>query len=435
MENVSNSKREKQRRFLLVLPLLVIPFLTLAFWALGGGTSGQNTSGGKPNAGLNVELPSANLKDDQNSDKLSFYEKAKLEQEKNLEAFKNDPYFNLNDAASDSNELESMVGDAGDAYVPSKTSTGLNTSPVYSERYTDPNEAKIMSKLSQLQKEIDRPQAQTVESAPRPPLTNNSNENLSGDIDRLEEMVNMMKDKDVDDPEMQQLDNMLNKIMDIQHPDRVRQDMKEKSVQQKQKVFPVSKSPTKQNVSAFGNIGKEAAKGVGFYGTDNSMANISEQNAIEAVVHEAQVLVNGAVVKLRLLNDIFINGTLIPKDNFVFGIANLNGERLNVEINSIRYGQSLFPVKLEVHDLDGLAGIYIPGGISRDVAKQSADNTLQSIELSTLDPSLTAQAAAQAANAGVGAAKSLFSKKVKLIRVAVKAGYKVLLYDKNLNNN
>jgi len=28
---------EKQRKFLLVLPLLVIPFMTMAFWALGGG--------------------------------------------------------------------------------------------------------------------------------------------------------------------------------------------------------------------------------------------------------------------------------------------------------------------------------------------------------------------------------------------------------------
>jgi conjugative transposon TraM protein len=139
-------------------------------------------------------------------------------------------------------------------------------------------------------------------------------------------------------------------------------------------------------------------------------------------------LVNGAVVKLRLLNDLYINGSLIPKGNFVFGIASLNGERLEVEINSIRYNQSLYPVKLEVYDIDGLPGIYIPGAITRDVAKQSVDNTLQLMELSTMDPSLKAQATA----AGIGAAKTLLSKKVKQVKVMVKAGYKVLLRDKNI---
>ena len=119
-----------------------------------------------------------------------------------------------------------------------------------------------------------------------------------------------------------------------------------------------------------------------------------DPNAIEAVVHENQTLVNGAVIKLRLLNDIFIKEQKIPKDNFVFGIANLNDERLTIEINSIRSHNNLFNVKLEVFDMDGLPGTYIPGAITRDVAKQSADNSLQLMELSTMDPSLKAQATA-----------------------------------------
>jgi len=62
------------------------------------------------------------------------------------------------------------------------------------------------------------------------------------------------------------------------------------------------------------------------------------------------------------------------------------------------------------------------------VAKQSADNSLQLMELSTMDPSFKAQAA----TAGIGAAKSFLSKKVKQVKVMVKAGYKVLLKDKNI---
>ena len=139
-------------------------------------------------------------------------------------------------------------------------------------------------------------------------------------------------------------------------------------------------------------------------------------------------MVNGAVIKLRLLTDIFINGILIPKNNLVSGIASLNDERLEAEITAIRFNNSLFPVKLEVYDLDGLPGIYIPGAITRDVAKQSADNGLQLMELTAVDPTLKAQAAA----AGINTVKSLLSKKVKQVKVMVKAGYKVLLRDKNV---
>jgi conjugative transposon TraM protein len=165
-----------------------------------------------------------------------------------------------------------------------------------------------------------------------------------------------------------------------------------------------------------------------FYGIDEDSNLPEEENAVEAVVHANQTLVNGAVIKLRLSTDIYISGTLIPKGNFVYGITSLNDERLEIEINSIRIGNSLFPVKLEVYDMDGLPGIHIPGAITRDVAKQSADNSLQLMELTSVDPSLKAQAAA----AGISTVKSLLSRKVKQVKVLVKAEYKVLLKSKNL---
>jgi conjugative transposon TraM protein len=132
-------------------------------------------------------------------------------------------------------------------------------------------------------------------------------------------------------------------------------------------------------------------------------------------------------VKFRTVNDIYVNGKLVPKDNLISGIATLDGERLTVEIKSIRSGKNLFNVKLEVYDMDGLPGIYIPGTINRDVAKESLNNSLSLADMTTLDPSLKAQATAT----GIGAVKSLISKKTKLVRVQVKAGYKVLLKNQN----
>jgi len=212
---------------------------------------------------------------------------------------------------------------------------------------------------------------------------------------------------DIDDPDMQRLNKTLEKILDVQHPERVKERTRE---------FPKPFYSVETKIDTVVT---------GFYGLSNMEEKIAG-NSIEAVVHQNQVLVNGAVIQLRLTSDVFINNVKIPPGHFVFGIVSLNGERLAIEINSIRYNNSLFDVKLEVYDMDGLPGIYIPGAISRDVAKQGSDNSLSLLDMGAVDPSLKAQATA----AGIGTLKNLLSKKVKLTRVTVKAGYKLLLKNK-----
>ena len=123
---------------------------------------------------------------------------------------------------------------------------------------------------------------------------------------------------------------------------------------------------------------------------------------------------------------------MVPAGTPVFGVGTMEGERLKIHIPSIRFQDDLLPVSLDVYDMDGLVGIYVPGSINREVSKASAENALQSTGgVSGFDMSLKTQAAA----AGIGAAKSLLSKKVKQIRVTITAGYKVLLRDSKNNNN
>jgi conjugative transposon TraM protein len=252
----------------------------------------------------------------------------------------------------------------------------------------------------------------------------------SSDIDRLEQMMRMnSKDGGNEDPEMMKLNGMMEKILDIQHPERVKDKSRPTSEANKGQVFSVNVNPAKDLYSLLINNSTVAQGGSAinrFYSLDEDVkADTIAGNAIRAMVHQTQTLVDGSTVKLRLLDDVFINGNLIPKDNFVYGVASLNGERLIIKINSIRCGNSLYPVDLSVFDMDGLAGVYIPGAITRDVAKQSAERAVQGIGFTTLDPSLKGQAA----NAGIEAAKTLVSKKAKLIKVMVKAGYQLLLRD------
>jgi conjugative transposon TraM protein len=423
MKEKHSAKFLRQRKMMLVLPVLIIPFVTMGFWALGGGQGQTKNNLADNNKGLNLQLPDANLKDDKNADKLSFYNEADADSLKRDELLRNDPYYK----DSIINRRNTLMSDTGNLLSTAPLYSGLNQSPY--NKTADANEQRIYQKINEINKQINQPDNSTqTNNNPNQPATNNdSNEQFSNEVDRLQGMMQQMNGSPDADPEMQQLNGTLEKILDIQHPDRVKEKLKEKSLTNKEQVFIVTRQFVKNNISLLDTGKSKWNVENKFFGVEEDVDS-EEQNTVEAVVHQTQTLVNGAVVKMRLLNDIYLNGSLVKQGNFVFGIAELNDERLEININSIRSNNSLFPVKLEVFDMDGLAGIYIPGAISRDIAKQSTDNGLQLLELTSMDPSFKAQAAAT----GVNAAKSLLSKKVKQVKVLVKAGYKVLLRDKSI---
>jgi conjugative transposon TraM protein len=414
----------RKRKMMLVLPLLVIPFLTMAFWALGGGQAKKEIAATKQE-GLNLNLPDAKMKDDNLTDKLSFYDKADKDSARLEEWMRTDPYYKQNEDTSFLlvNELEVLTQNSA-----SKYNQRLNSSPY--ETSSNSPEQKLMQKLALLQKEINKqPEASVNEN--QGAINYKQDEEFSGEVDRLENMLITMNKTNPGDPEIEQLNGTLEKVLDIQHPQRIREKLKEKSLQHKQVVYAITTQPVLANVSLMDTNKIKTNTANKFYGLEKDNSIPEEGLAIEAVVHSNQTLVNGAVIQLRLATDIFINGILIPKGNSINGTASLNNERLEVEISSIRYKNTLFSVKLELYDIDGLPGIYIPGSISRDVAKNSADNSLQLMELTTLDPSLKAQAAA----AGINTVKNLMSRRVKQVKVMVKEGYKVLLKDKNTESD
>lgn len=382
----------KQQRMWLVLPLLVIPFLTMAFWALGGGQKKKDEAATAK--GLNLALPDARLPDQSPADKLGFYEKASADSLKMEEWMRNDPYFKRDSIPDFSPSLEELRQQTASRYKDQ-----LISSP-YSAANPGTSD-QLLQKLKLLQEQLDQP-------APAESVAPDSG--FSADINRLESMLQSASPSGKD-PELQQLQGTLDRILDIQHPERV----KERSAAHAGVVYAVRKDKSADTLVK------------GFYSySDEKELLPDEQPSIEAIVAANQVIVNGAVVKFRLVNALYLNGQLIPPHTLVSGIAALNGERLTVEIQSIRCGKSIYAVKLEVFDMDGLPGIYIPGTIDRDVAKESLHNSLSLADLTAADPSLKTQAAVT----GVGALKSLVSKKAKLVRVQLKAGYKVLLNNK-----
>lgn len=406
----------QKRRFYLILPVLVVPFLTMFFWALGGG-QGQVNEKEKFTIGLNLSLPSPHFSGEANTwDKLSLYQKARKDSLEAGQAKRNDPYFRL-----------SRLKSKGDTIPPDTLKKRALQTALGGSADTDEAEAKVYRKLEQLQKQIDNPNTKGMgekqSSATQP--ANDKPSTLASDIDRLESMMLMMQEGRQEDSEMQEINDVLNKILDVQHPERVKSRL--------DKARPVSQglyaepSAGLSSISILGHPNQEERISNRFYGLDDDVTPLAAQNAIKAEVYGSQNLVSGSIVKLILLQDISLSGVTIPKNTFVFGECSLTQERLTVQVNSLHSNNSIYPVALTVFDIDGIEGIYVPGAIARDAAKQSSNETLQSIQLNSLDPSLEAQAA----TAGIEAAKGMLSKKTRLIQVNAKAGYKVFLVNKN----
>jgi hypothetical protein len=52
--------------------------------------------------------------------------------------------------------------------------------------------------------------------------------------------------------------------------------------------------------------------------------------------------------------------TLVRENTVLSGFARIQGERLQITINSLEYGGNIIPVEMSVYDTDGQRGIFIP---------------------------------------------------------------------------
>ena len=347
------TQEERKRKMLLVLPLLLLPFLALAFYALGGGKGNLANGNQQISKGLNTTLPGAQLQHEKAQDKMALYDKA------------------MRDSASAKSRA------SGNAFAALGWDTASQHKPLAANN-AQANEAKINQKLAEINRQISQPE-------PVAHYQNNySNTNsASPDLDRMEKLIKSKEQGNTPDPEMKQLNGMLEKIMDIQHPERVTAKLKKETKPEPDSLY----------------------------------------KAIRAVIADNQKVMQGTSIKLRLLDSIVIHGQKIPKGQLLYGLCQVTNQRLILNIKTIRLGTSILPVDLSVYDMDAMAGIRAPDAITEDAMRSGADNAIQSMQLMSMNQSL----ATQAAGAGVEAAKTLFGKKVKRIKVKLKAGYPVLL--------
>ena len=193
---------------------------------------------------------------------------------------------------------------------------------------------------------------------------------------------------------------------------------------------------TRQVVSSLAQPMSDAEFIAGYAGERNygfntavGTAQTAGKNTISACVHANQTITDGQVVRLRLLEAMRVVDKVIPRNTVVVGSARVQGERLGIELSSIEYGGTIIPVELSVFDSDGQEGIFIPGSMEIDAVKEIAANMGSSLGSSiNISTNAGAQLASDLGKGVIQGTSQYIAKKMRTVKVHLKAGYKVLLY-------
>ncbi|AYL95325.1 conjugative transposon protein TraM [Mucilaginibacter celer] len=103
---------------------------------------------------------------------------------------------------------------------------------------------------------------------------------------------------------------------------------------------------------------------------------------ISAIIDENLTGYAGSRIRIRLLEDIRAGNNLVVKGTYLYAlISGFSEQRVTLSITSILYHGKILPVKLDIYDMDGMPGLYVPSSAFRDFTKDLGGNTVQGFSI------------------------------------------------------
>lgn len=105
---------------------------------------------------------------------------------------------------------------------------------------------------------------------------------------------------------------------------------------------------------------------------------------IKAMIDQTTKSSDGTRLRFKLLDDVIINDVKIRKGSYLYGIVSGFGQqRVKATISSILVGEEFLKVSLNVYDLDGMEGFYVPESSFREFIQNAASTVAgQNIQFS-----------------------------------------------------
>ena len=112
----------------------------------------------------------------------------------------------------------------------------------------------------------------------------------------------------------------------------------------------------------------------------NTLAeNEPEPNLIKAIIDEDVKAVDGSRVRLRLLDEVEINGVVLAKGSYMYAtMSGFSQQRVKGTVKSLMVDDELLKVSLTLYDTDGMEGLYVPSSSFRETTKYIASGAMGS---------------------------------------------------------
>lgn len=159
--------------------------------------------------------------------------------------------------------------------------------------------------------------------------------------------------------------------------------------------------------------------------------NAPNSNLIKAIIDEDIKAVEGSRVRLRLLDDIDINGTQLSKGSYLYAtMSGFGQQRVKGKIQSVLVDDEILKISLSIYDVtDGLEGLYVPSSQFRETTKDIGSSAMQgNMNLNAASSgNSVSQWAGQALQNAYQRTSNAISKAIKKNRAHLKYGTQVYL--------
>lgn len=195
-----------------------------------------------------------------------------------------------------------------------------------------------------------------------------------------------------------------------------------------------------ENISS--KIEVEGRKLNAFYGIKGEKKEVGHSQSstnIQAVIHgDADIIsvVSGSNIKVRLTQDIKVNGVVVPKNTLITGTCTINADRLYIGISTVKVGNDLLPLRVKVVDNDGVDGIYVPNlqvksqlnqAIARSTDAVNSPGFYSTPSNAPAGQQIIGQIAAQGVSSLIQTGKQILNQKASVAKVSIKSNHQILL--------
>lgn len=374
------AEKEKMKKYVIVFPLMFISCIA-CIWLIFSSGSGD----GQNNGGANTELPDGS-NDGIQGNKIAAYEaQAHLEEreQRNAQVTQLDAVMNSVTPAQDS--VPDEIQSSAEAYQQVQASIQDFYIPENTEA----------TQVAELQARIDELEAQ-----------------------------NLMAQQQVQQPnEMELMEQSYKLAAQYIGTGGGQQAVIVDEPEKERKVMPVNQ--VNRNVVSSLRASTDNARS---FSTAVGTKRTNFKNTISACVASDQSITDGQSVRLRTLEPMWIGNSLLPKNTTLVGAARLQGERLEIKVESIEALGYIMEVDLSVYDSDGQEGINIPNSMESDALHEIGANMGSTMGSSiNLTTNAGAQLASDVGKGLINGVSQYLNKKLRTPKIHLKSGYKIML--------